>query len=72
LRASFIARTTSGCGRPAENHGLVVNPAELREALLARRGHHLGAQVEQHQQVAQVARKEGHLIRAAEHDALRA
>src|SRR5215213_4325231 len=59
-------------GREADHHGLVVDPAELGEALLAGRGHHLGAQVQQHQEVAQVAREERHLVRAAEHDALRA
>ena len=59
-------------GREADHHRLVVDPAELGEALLARRGHHLGTQVEQHQEVAQVAREERHLVGAAEHDALRA
>ena len=58
-------------GREADHHGLVVDAAELCEVLLARRGNDLGAQVEQHQQVTQVAREEGHLVGAAEHDAIR-
>ena len=68
-RAIFIARTTSGCGRPAERpitSVLVVDPAEPRQRLLRRRGGDLGADVEQHQQVAQVGGEERHLVGAGD------
>jgi len=48
-----MARTTSGSAEPGE-------------ALLAGAGHDLAAEVEQHQQVTQVAGEEGHLVGAAQ------
>ena len=64
-RASFIARTTSGCGRPAERpitSVSLVDAPEPAERLLGGARDDVHPQVEQHQQVAQVAGEERHLI----------
>ena len=62
-------RVISGCGRPAErpiDERLIVDPAEAPERLLRRAGDDLRAEVEQHQQVAQVAGEERHLVGAGD------
>ena len=62
-------RVISGCGRPADSpidERLLVDPAEAAERLLRRAGDDLGPQVEQHQQVAQVAGEERHLVGAGD------
>ena len=59
----------SGWGRPAERpitSVRLVDPAQAAERLLRRAGHDLGPQVEQHQQVAQVAGEERHLVGAGD------
>ena len=53
-------------GRQPDHQRLLVDPAEPSERLLRRAGHDLGAQVEQHQQVAQVAGEERHLVGAGD------
>src|SRR4051794_25440346 len=58
-------------GREADHERALVDPAEAREAFLARAGDDLAAQVQQHQQVAQVAREERHLVGPAEERVLR-
>ena len=73
-RAIFIARTTSGCGRPArqaDHERALVDAPEPRQRLLRRRGGDLGADVEQHQQVAQVGGEERHLVGAGDQHACR-
>ena len=66
-RASFIVRVISGCGRPADRPITSVcssirpsRPSASCDGL----ADDLGAQVEQHQQVAQVAGEERHLVGA--------
>src|SRR5918911_1363264 len=53
-------------GGEADHERAVVDPAEPRKPLLARARHDLAAEVEQHQQVPQVAREERHLVGAAQ------
>ena len=54
--------------RQADHERVLVNPAEPAERLLRRARDDLGAEIEQHQQVSQVARKERHLIGAGDQD----
>ena len=72
-RAIFIARTTSGCGRPADRPITSVRssirPSRDSASCDGRRGD-LGAHVEQHQQVAQVGGEERHLVGAGDQDLL--
>src|SRR5439155_1316929 len=58
-------------GREPDHERVLVDPAEAREPLLRRRRDDLAAEVEQHQQVAQVGGEEGHLVGAAQQCALR-
>jgi hypothetical protein len=66
-RASFIARLTSGCGRPADSPMTSVASsmrASRPSASCDGEAGDLGAQVEQHEQVAQVRGEERHLVGA--------
>ena len=58
-------------GREADDERVVLDAAEAAERLLRGLDDDLGAEVEQHEQVAQVAREEGHLVGADDDDALR-
>ena len=57
-------------GRERDHERLAVDPPEPAERLLRRARDELGAQVEQHQQVAQVAGEERHLVGPRDHDPL--
>ena len=49
-------------GGQADDQRAVIDPAQATEGLLRGAGHDLGPQIEQHQQVTQVAGEEGHLV----------
>ena len=55
-------------GGEADHERALVDPPEPRQRLLRRRGGDLGADVEQHQQVAQVGGEERHLVGAGDQD----
>ncbi len=57
-------------GGQADDERLIVDPAESAERLLRRACDDFGADVEQHQQVTQVAGEERHLIGARDQDLL--
>src|SRR4051812_19850423 len=57
-------------GRQADDQRVLVDAPQAAQGLLRRAGDDLGAQVQQHQQVTQVGGEEGHLIRAADQDAV--
>src|SRR3954471_3723110 len=58
-------------GRQADDERLVVDAPEPAERLLRRARDELGLEVEQHEQVAQVAGEERHLVGARDQDAAR-
>ena len=57
-------------GREGDDERVLVDAAEPVDRLLARARDDLGADVEQRQQVAQVAGEEGHLVDADDDDAV--
>ena len=57
-------------GAEADHQRLLVDPAEAAERLLRRARHDLGAEVEQHEQVAQVGGEERHLVGARDEQLL--
>src|SRR6266516_2192425 len=58
-------------GGERDHQRVLVDPAEPRDRVLARAGDHLGADVEQGQEVTQVAGEEGHLVDANDHHPVR-
>ena len=54
-------------GGEGDHQGVLVDAAEAGDRVLARARDHLGADVEQRQQVAQVAGEEGHLVDPDDH-----
>ena len=58
-------------GAQADHQRVLVDATQPRERLLRRAGHGVRAQVEQHQQVAQIGPEEGHLVGPRDQDLLR-
>ena len=54
-----------------DHEGVLVHPAQSRDRVLARAGDDFGADVEQGEQMAQIAGEERHLIDPDDHHALR-